>query len=90
MRQGVVQAASVNIVMRNSIDTPLHKTGMFCFAHTVLDNLCIDWYPKQIYTKCVKKGRFHQEVFALRELKLSPKHCMIVHVSYVLLTELGE
>ena len=41
VRLGVAGAASVNIVARDSIDTPAHKSGTFCFAWTVIDDLYI-------------------------------------------------
>jgi len=59
VKLSVVQAAFVNVIARNSIDTPVHKPGTFCFPWAVKDDLYIDGYPEEICTKYVEMDGFH-------------------------------
>ena len=78
MKLGSIQAASIDIVIHESIDTPSLKFDTFCFALTILENLISVIAQRKLHKMC-ETGRFHHKVFALPETQSSQKFG--IHVS---------
>ena len=86
VKLSIVWEAFVNVIARNSIDTPYINREHFV-SLGLHGQPIYRWVARRNLHKYQEMDGFQQYVFALREIKISPKNCNSVH-SHVLLTML--